>query len=206
MSRRDRAATHEALLAAGRSLMARHGYAAVTLAQVAKAAGVSRQAVYLHFGSRANFLTEIADYIWRQAELPDPHELVRSAASAHEALHRLIELRARSSELLGPYHHIPTAADSSDAEVAEAYTRRQRARLAVFVAVAKRMKSEGVLRGGVSVNAAAELMWSVLSVPVWRYLADMQGWSHGVFVKRMDDFLTHALLIERDQPGLRARV
>lgn len=193
MSSKQKQATRAAMLDAGLKLIARNGHAAVTLAAVAAAAGVSRQAVYLHFGSRAGFLNEAADHAWQKLGLPDPRVLVRDAASARAALRLLIELRARTAQELAPFQYVPGSDSAPDAALMEAYAQRQRQRLEVFVLIAKRAKAEGVLRSGVSVAAAAQLMWSVLSVPVWRSLVDLQGWSRRKFIRQMDDFLSHAL-------------
>jgi AcrR family transcriptional regulator len=60
MAAEDQPATRDKMVSAGLALFRRQGVAAVTLADVARAAGVSRQTVYLHFGNRAGLLTEIA--------------------------------------------------------------------------------------------------------------------------------------------------
>jgi AcrR family transcriptional regulator len=190
---RDKDATHGALLEAGAKLIAERGFAHVTLANIAEAAGVSRQSVYLHFGSRAGFLTEVADYIWQQVGLPNPFEMIESAPTAHAALRKVIELRALSGELLDPYLYVPDSQADPEGEVMLAYNQRQRARLEVFRAIAKRMKQEGVLRDGITVDVAADLMWSVLSVPVWRSLVSLRGWSRQKFVRHMERFLMKAL-------------
>lgn len=194
MSHRVKEATHEALLESGSELIASEGFANVTLAQVAEAAGVSRQAVYLHFGSRTGLLTQVADYIWQKKGLPNPRQLVESAATAREALHLLVELRARACEVLDPYLYVPDGQSDPEGEVMQAYTKRQTERLEVFRITARRMKDEGVLQPGITVDAAAEMMWSVLSVPVWRSLVSMRGWSQRKFVREMEGLLTRALL------------
>jgi len=58
-SRRTRAA----LLAATRQLIEEAGFEAATMAAVADRAGVSRRAVYLHFGSRPELMTALFDYV-----------------------------------------------------------------------------------------------------------------------------------------------
>ncbi|HSJ46557.1 MAG TPA: helix-turn-helix domain-containing protein, partial [Euzebyales bacterium] len=44
-------------------LIEEHGFAAVTMTQVAERAGVTRRAVYLHFASRTELLTELFDFV-----------------------------------------------------------------------------------------------------------------------------------------------
>ncbi len=62
MPRRTKAeseATAAAILAAARDLYARRGYAAVAVEEVADACGVTRGAVYHHFGSRAGLFAAV---------------------------------------------------------------------------------------------------------------------------------------------------
>ncbi|GAA1737701.1 TetR/AcrR family transcriptional regulator [Isoptericola hypogeus] len=62
MPRRTKAeseATAAAVLAAARNLYARRGYAAVAVEEVAAACGVTRGAVYHHFGSRAGLFAAV---------------------------------------------------------------------------------------------------------------------------------------------------
>ena len=61
MSRARSEATRAAILDAALRLLERDGYHAVGLAAVGRDAGVSRQAIYLHFGSKANLLQALVD-------------------------------------------------------------------------------------------------------------------------------------------------
>src|SRR6266508_6390719 len=63
-SRRTRAA----LLDATRALLEEHGTEWLTMAAVAERAGVSRRAVYLHFASRAELLTELFGHVSERSE------------------------------------------------------------------------------------------------------------------------------------------
>ncbi len=86
------AATRDALIVAGRSLFAAHGYHAVGTDAIARAAGVSRGALYYQFEDKAElfaavFETVEADVIARigvaveKASDTDPIALMRLAAS-----------------------------------------------------------------------------------------------------------------------------
>ena len=52
-TKEDAAATRKALLEAALTVFSRQGYAATRLEDVAKEAGVTRGAIYWHFGSKA---------------------------------------------------------------------------------------------------------------------------------------------------------
>ena len=86
---RSRQALHDALFDAARGLLRDRPWAEITMAEIAAAAGVSRQTLYNEFGSRdefaqafvitegGRFLDEVEEAI--QAHPDDPREALRSA-------------------------------------------------------------------------------------------------------------------------------
>lgn len=103
------AATREALVAAARPLFAEHGYAAVSTDQIARAAGVTRGALYHQFAGKEEVFAavfeqlegEVADRLAAQlANVADPAELLRDgidgwlAACAEPEVHRIVLIEA----------------------------------------------------------------------------------------------------------------
>ncbi|RCV48165.1 TetR/AcrR family transcriptional regulator [Marinitenerispora sediminis] len=76
---RQREATRRALLREGRRLFALRGYTAVGLAEVVDAAGVTKGALYHHFGGKADLFRAVLAEV--QQEVADR---VAAAADAHE--------------------------------------------------------------------------------------------------------------------------
>src|SRR6266511_1174032 len=88
-SRRTRAA----LLDATRALLEEHGTEWLTMAAVAERAGVSRRAVYLHFASRAELLTELFGHVSEREGLAASLQPVwdaQDAAAAFDLLEKLL--------------------------------------------------------------------------------------------------------------------
>jgi AcrR family transcriptional regulator len=194
MPRRTTEATHAALLDAGRALLERGGPQAVTLDAVAKAGGATRQAVYLHFGSRAKYLYALMAHLGGTEVFTKAEHTLRDAKTAREALRALIELRAANSAKL---HRITLAFHSAmhtDAEVTRMWEERQARRLGMFHELAARMKREKVLRRGMTESDAAELMWSTLSFEGWYYLVHTRRWPKRRYVERMEEMLVRALM------------
>jgi AcrR family transcriptional regulator len=190
MPRRTAAETRHRLLDAGAKLLERHGAADVTLERVADAAGVTRQAVYLHFGSRGRFLADVVEHIGANDIFATAGAIVRDAPDGEAALRGLIELRARRSRRA---YQVTTAFNSAihaDADAARIWKERQVRRLALFREVARRLEAEGRLRDDLTVSDAAALMWSTVSFESWHYLGETNGWSARRFTKRI-----HALLM-----------
>ena len=103
------AATREALVAAARPLFAEHGYAAVSTDQIARAAGVTRGALYHQFAGKEELFAavfeqlegEIADRLGAQlVTVDDPAALLRDgidgwlAACAEPEVHRIVLIEA----------------------------------------------------------------------------------------------------------------
>src|ERR671916_577699 len=65
-----RAETRIAILDAARALFEEQGYFGAGLEAVAKKAGVSRQAIYLHFASKGDLLTELHLRIYETDVVP----------------------------------------------------------------------------------------------------------------------------------------
>src|SRR3954463_2094410 len=69
------------ILDAALTLITRRGDARVTMAQIAKAARVSRQAVYLHFADRADLMVALARHLDQTLGLPADIQRIADAPS-----------------------------------------------------------------------------------------------------------------------------
>ena len=86
--------TRRRLLAAARELI-EGGQYSVGLGEIGRRAGVSRQAVYLHFASRAELLAALTSFIEQEADLGRLLAPVYAARSGVEALRHLIDAGAQ---------------------------------------------------------------------------------------------------------------
>ena len=66
----SRADSRARVLDAALRLIRKRGHATVTMAQIAKAARLSRQAVYLHFADRAELMAALARHVHERLGLP----------------------------------------------------------------------------------------------------------------------------------------
>ncbi|MEO5815539.1 MAG: TetR family transcriptional regulator [Gemmatimonadaceae bacterium] len=188
-----RDATRVALFEAGLALIERRGVAHATLARVGETAGVTRQSVYLHFGSRAGFLLGLVDYVNNREGFDKAVARVEAATTADAALLQLIELRAASAPRLEPLIAALGAAMSDDAVVADVWKKRQELRWRTFRRLATRMQKENALRSDLSTTDAAALMWSASSFETWRYLVRTRGWSSRKYVTHIHDMITRTV-------------
>jgi len=185
--------TRAALFEAGLALIERDGVAHATLARVGEAAGVTRQSVYLHFGSRAGFLLGLVDYVNAREGFDQSVARVGAAPTADAALLQIIERRATSAPRLEPLLSALGAAMGDDEVVADVWKRRQELRWRTFRRLATRMQNEKKLRSDLSAADAAALMWSACSFETWRYLVRTRGWSSRKYVRHIHDMITRTV-------------
>jgi len=150
---------------------------AVSIDQVARSAKVARSTVYLIFGSRAGLFDAVADDLLERGGFdrivqavahPDPRETVREGirGSAHMfAAHRDVFRAIISMAQLDP-----------DA-VGGTMRRADRNRAAGMASLAQRLAEQNELKPGVSVEAAADLLWILTSFDAYDLLATGRGLS-----------------------------
>lgn len=89
MAQLKKTAVREALLAGAFRLFSEHGYAATTLAAIAKSAGVSQGNVYIYFASKLEILYAIYDP-WLRARIERLEEDLASSRSPRQRLKHLL--------------------------------------------------------------------------------------------------------------------
>jgi AcrR family transcriptional regulator len=130
-----------------------------SMAEVAAGAGLSRQAVYLHFPDRAALLATLR----AELNLPDGPELVEQAPSARAALSSVLTRLAESYARLWP---VLRASGSSDTP----------SRLSLCQALVARFRNEGALAPHLSPATAADILFSLTSPALWHELVQTRGW------------------------------
>lgn len=187
-------ATRARILDAARTLIEQRPGAQVPMSAVARLAGVSRQALYLHFADRTGLFLEVSRAADAQARTPARQRRVDDAPTARAALREAIALQA----LLKPrLRGVATALDvlrRTDPAATAAWTEREHARLRRCEDVVARLHAEGDLRPGWDVDTAARCLWAVTSQRVWDDLVVDQGWSTEHYRDRVTDLLEAALL------------
>jgi AcrR family transcriptional regulator len=150
---------------------------AVSIDQVARMAKVARSTVYLIFGSRDGLFDAVArdlfdrggfDRIVQAVAHPDPRETMRNGirGSTHMfAAHRDVFRALVSMAQLDPQ------------AVGGTVERADRNRAAGMAALAQRLADQDELRGGVTVDAAANLLWILTSFDAYDLLATGRGLS-----------------------------
>lgn len=164
------------------------------MGEVAKRAGVSRQALYLHFADRTSLFLEVSRLADSTARTPARQRKVDEAPTARDALREAIALQAFLKPRL---RGVATALDvlrRSDPAADAAWKEREHARLRRCEQVVQRLRDEGELATNWDVPTAARCFWAVTSQRVWDDLVMDQGWSTARYRDHITRLLEDALL------------
>jgi AcrR family transcriptional regulator len=181
--------TRTSLLEAAWEQVAKHGVGAVTLAEIAAAAGVTRQSVYLHFGSRAGLLIEMVRH--RDRTSATVRKMAAAAQEAHSeaGFGRFTRLWFRHVAAILPVARAIEAASVSDPDAAAAWKDRMQSLRAVLGGIVARLAAADRLDSGWTKDEATDWLWSRTHIDVWRQLVVERNWTPSDVVSRVTSSL-----------------
>jgi AcrR family transcriptional regulator len=156
---------------------------AISVKDIAAAAGVSRQLIYFHYGNRAGLLVAMARHQDDRSGFRGRVAATRRLApvAALEALLR--EWCAYLPELLPVARALEAALISGEDGAGAWRDRFDDLRVALRAAV-KRVHSEGVLASGWTVDKATDWIWARVMPSSYEHLVRERGWSHSEYTRR----------------------
>lgn len=170
---------------------------AFTITEVAKHAGVSRQAVYLHFGDRSGLVVALVDHIDKSLGSVKLRENIFGAPSGVEALRRWVETMSWYTAKIDRVTEILEASQYEDFDLATAWRNRMNRRQDLLhYQIVERLEREDQLAVGWSTKTAAEIIYVVTMPGPWRELTRELGWTHGQYSDHIWGLLKRALLVE----------
>jgi AcrR family transcriptional regulator len=178
MSSGGRPETRIQILDAARAVFEEFGYYDAGLGAVAKMAGVSRQAIYLHFESKAELLTALHLHIFATDVLPalERHPIT-DAASALEALDAMIAVDVDVVSKVWRIHEALQMARRQHPEVEATLRPREEDRYRGLLELGRRLKREGALPADIQAGMFADMLWGLTGVGTYRSLVLERGWS-----------------------------
>jgi AcrR family transcriptional regulator len=172
----------------------------VRMSDIAKTAGISRQAVYLHFPTRAELLIATTRHLDEVKNVDARLVASRNAATGLERLDAFIEAWGNYIPEVHGVAKALLAMNDTDEAARLAWADRMEAVRDGCQAAVKALKNDGVLASGHSVKEATDILWSLLSVQTWEQLTHECGWSQRRYVNTMKD-LAQKMLVARADPG-----
>lgn len=154
------------------------------MTDIARAAGISRQALYLHFETRADLLIAVTRHV---DELNNSDDLLAASRAAETGVARLdAYIEAWGGYIPVVYkvaRPIMAMAETDDAARA-AWDERMAAMRHGCAAAVETLARDGRLRSEFDEKTATDILWAHLSVPTWIALTADCGWSQADYVAR----------------------
>ena len=181
------------ILDAALRFITRRGGADVSMAEIARAARVSRQAVYLHFTDRAGLFLALVRHTDSILNIDDEIRRIAEAPTGIDAMRAMVSLQARRNPTLWPAARPLDAVRRSDKAAEQAWQDRLRNRLAGCRQMISRIEKEGALKRGIDPSDAADLLWTITSLRMWEDLVLGRKWTAAQYEKRVFALLLDAL-------------
>ncbi|MEO1281537.1 MAG: TetR/AcrR family transcriptional regulator [Pseudomonadota bacterium] len=171
---------------------------ATRMSDIAKAAGISRQAVYLHFPTRAELLVATTRHLDEVKDVDSRLAKSRAAATGEERLEAFIEAWGNYIPEIYGVAKALLAMKDTDEEAAAAWADRMQAVRHGCGAVVKAFRKDGHLTKNLTSQQSIEALWALLSVRHWEQLVVECGWSQKQYIKHMNR-MAQAMLVECEQ-------
>ena len=208
-SRREAAlATRRSILEAALRMFLQKGYAATTMPAIAQSAGIAMDTVYAAVGKKPalfRLLVETAisggdaaipaeerDYVQAIRAEPDAAKKLQLYASA------LRSIQAK----LAPLFRVLQGAAPLDPELNALWQEISQRRARNMRLFAKDLAATGSLRRDLSVERAADVIWSMNSPEFYLLLVQDRGWSSQEFEQWLSDAWIRLLLNQSDEKNV----
>ena len=164
------------------------------MSDIATAVGISRQALYLHYPTRAELLIATTKHIDKVKKVNQRLELSRAAGSGIERLHFFIKAWGG---YIPEIHGISVALRNmreNDKAAAEAWDERMQAVRHGCQAAVRAIEKDGKLKSDLSEQVATDILWTLLTVENWEKLVLDCTWSQSEYKIKIIELAEIALL------------
>ncbi|MGJ8529967.1 TetR/AcrR family transcriptional regulator [Maritalea sp.] len=191
--------TKDQILDAAWDLVSERG-ADASISQIANSVGVSRQAIYLHFGNRGGLLIAL---VRRADERFEIRQRLNECLQIADPIQRLDT--AVSSWLDFVPKILPVANDlirlkSTDADARTAWENRMDELKVWLKDLTTSLQKDGALASNWDVEDASEFMWTLIGVQVWVLLVGECGWSQEKTKHTLKSTVVSLLINPADSP------
>lgn len=165
---------------------------AARMSDIAKKAGVSRQALYLHFPNRTELFiatTKHQDAVFGVQEMLGAS---RSATVGIDRLDAFIEAWGNYIPRIFGVAKTLMVMQATDADAARAWGERMADMREGCAAAVEALDRDGALCLGK--DSATDLLWTLLSIPTWENLTQLCGWPQGKYIAQITEIARKTLV------------
>jgi len=201
--RREKArASRRAVVQAARTLLEERGFAATTIEEVARQAGVSAVSIYKRFGTKAALVKEVFDVTIagddEQVAVADREgaQRIREESDVRTKLRLYAEGAAARAERSAGVQLALRNGAPADPAIDELWQRLQAERLTGMTMLARHLVATDQLRSGIEVDEVRDVLWTCISVEVYDLLVLQRGWTRNAYVEWMARTLIASIIDE----------
>ncbi len=167
------------------------------MTDIAKQAGITRQALYLHFATRAELLIATTHHLDQIKGSEERLVASRTAADGVERLDAFIEAwGSYIPEIYGVAKALLAMKDT-DMAAAAAWDKRMRDMREGCAAAIDALEANAQLSADFSADQATDMLWTMLSVRNWEHLTFDCGWPQDWYIKNLKT-LARAAFVKRE--------
>lgn len=159
--------TRERILSTARELTEQDDDGVPSMSVLARAVGISRQALYLYFPDRASLLLALVAHVDEREDLQAGMAAVRAAPDAAGQIRAWAQMQAWRNPRIAPLARALDQARHTDQAASAAWRDRTDNRMRGAAAIITRLREEGQLHPSWKTWEAAALLWELTSFRVW---------------------------------------
>ena len=166
----------------------------VSMGAVAKAAGISRQAVYLHFASRTELMIATMHYVDEVKGLQDRFAEFESARTGTELVEACVEVWGNYIPEIYSMARAMMLNRDADEAMATAWNEGMQCLREVCQQAVEMLAAEGKLAQQWQTATATDVFWSLISIDQWERMTIDCGWSQDEYIAHMKALLKRVLI------------
>jgi AcrR family transcriptional regulator len=192
--------TRQAVVAAARDLFVEQGYAATTVAEIARAARVAVDTVYATVGRKPALLREVLETAISGVDVAVPADereyvaRVRAATTARGKITAYVAGLVEVQRRLAPVFLALRDAAGADTDSAVLWKEISDRRAQNMRRFAGDLRTTGELRADLTDDDVADIVWSMNGTEYWVLLVGERGWSPERFATYLIDAWSRLLL------------
>jgi AcrR family transcriptional regulator len=193
--------TRERILETARELIEARPEVVPSMSELARATGISRQALYLHFPDRSALLLAVVEHVDGREGLAGEIAAVEAAADGPAQLRAWVEMQARRNPSIASLARALDQSRNGDDAATAAWRNRTANRMRGATVIVQRLRREGRVHRSWTTAEAATIVWELASFRVWDDLVNEAG----LTPERYAEIVTTAALATLASPLRRGR-
>ena len=146
-----------------------------SMSEVARATGISRQALYLHFPDRAALLLALVEHVDAREDLAGEIAKVAAAGDGAAQVRAWVEMQARRNPRIASLARALDQSRHEDDSTTVAWRDRTANRMRAATAIVQRLRREGGVHRSWNTAEAATVLWELASFRVWDDIVNEAG-------------------------------